>query len=129
MSEITALDGTTLHIDDNSIVIVAGPLPDDPVNRSYITGPAPADIATNENVAALVERLHPKTPFASLTRPNNTQVWFAGSAVTLIRAPIEGETPDGETVNAVLLIGGHRQAVKESVSTARAVANGHGANV
>ena len=129
MTDITALDGTVLHIDDNSVTIVAGPYPGDPPNRSYVTGPGPAVIATNEAAAALVGRLHPKEVLAILTRPNNTPVWIKGGAVTLIRSPIAGDTPPGETVGAVLYVGAHRQAVEEDVATARATINSHGGNV
>jgi hypothetical protein len=129
MTDIKALDGTVLYIDDNSVTTVSGPNPGDPPSRSYVTGPSPAVIATNENTAALVARLQPKEALATLTRPNNTPVWISGGVVTLIRAPIEGDTPPGETVGAVLFGGGIRQAVKEDVATARAAINGHGGNV
>jgi hypothetical protein len=129
MADITALDGTVLHIDDNSIVLVAGPYPGDPPNRSYVTGPAPAPIATNEDAATLVASLHPKVSLAKLTRPNNTPVWIKGGAATLVRAPIAGDTPPGETVGAVIYFGAGHQAVEEDVPTARAALNAHGGNV
>jgi len=90
MADITALDGTVLHIADDSVTMVVGPYPGDTPNRSYVSGPGPAPIATNEAAAALVGRLHPKQALAVLTRPNNTPVWIKGSAVTLLRPPIVG---------------------------------------
>jgi hypothetical protein len=129
MSEITALDGTVIHINDDSVILVAGPYPGDPPDRSYVTGPGPAVIATNEDAASLVSRLHPKIPLAKLTRPNNTPVWIKGAAVTLVRPPAAGDTPPGETVGAVLYMGSTHQAVEEDVATARASINAHGGDV
>jgi hypothetical protein len=129
MTDIKALDGTVLYIDDNSVTLVAGPYPGDPPNRSYVTGPGPAAIASNETAAALVGRLHPKQALATLTRPNNTPVWIQGAAVTLIRPPSAGDTPPGEIVGAVLYSSTGHQAVKEDVATARATINSHGGNV
>jgi len=111
------------------VAIVAGPYPSDPPSRSYVTGPAPATIATNEDAASLVGRLHPHAALATLTRPNNTPVWIKGSAVTLVRPPIIGDTPPGETVGAVVYIGGQHQAVKEDVPTTRAIVNSHGGSI
>jgi hypothetical protein len=129
MADITGLDGTVMHIDANSITLVAGPYPGDPPNRSYVSGPGPEAIASNETAAALVARLHPKQALATLTRPNNTPVWIQGTAVTLIRPPIAGDTPPGETVGAVLYVGTSRQAVKQNVATARETINSHGGNI
>jgi hypothetical protein len=129
MTGITALDGSTLRIDENSIVIVAGPFPGDPANRSYVTGPGPVAIPTNEDARALVARLNPKVPLATLTRPNKTPVWVQGSAVTMVRPPIAGDTPPGETVGAILFVASNRQAVVEDVATACAIVNSHGGNV
>jgi hypothetical protein len=129
MTEITALHGSILHIDVNSITIVAGPFPGDPPDRSYVTGPGPAAIATNEDAETLVARLTPKAPLAKLTRPNKTPVWIQGSAVTLVRRPIVGDTPPGETVGAVLFIGDNHQAVVQDLATACSIVNSHGGNV
>ena len=125
MTDITALDGTVLHIDDNSVTIVSGPLPHDP-NRSCVTGPAPAVIETAEDAAHLVGRLHPKVALVKLTRPNNTAVWIKGAAVTLVEAPNPDDIPPGEHVGAVLYIGGHHQAVVEDIPAVRAAVNAHG---
>jgi hypothetical protein len=129
MVDITALDGTVLHIDDNSVTIVSGPLPHDPPNRSYVTGPAPAVIETAEDAAHLVGRLPRKVALVKLTRPNNTPVWIKGAAVTLVKAPNTDDIPPGEHVGAVLYIGGHHQAVVEDVPAVRATVNAHGGNV
>jgi hypothetical protein len=129
MTDITTLDGTVLHIDDNSVTIVSGPLPNDPPNRSYVTGPAPAVIETSEDAATLVARLHPKVALIKLTRPNNTSVWIKGPAVTLVRGPTPDEIPPREHVGAVLYFGAHHQAVVEDVATVRAAVNVHGGNV
>jgi hypothetical protein len=129
MTDITALDGTVMHINDNSVIIVSGPLPGDPPDISYVTGPAPAVIETGEDAATLVASLHPTVPLALFTRPNGTPVWIKGGAVSLVRVPIVGETPPGETVGAVIFIGAHQQAVEEDVATARAIINNHGGAV
>ena len=129
MSTITTIDGTVHHIDDDSIVLVTGPFPNEPPNRSYVTGPAPDPLPVDENAAALVGRLHPTTPFGRLTRPNGTPVWFKGAAVSLVRPPIPTDVPPGETVGAVLYIAGHHQAVTESVTATLAEVNGHGGHL
>lgn len=129
MSTITTIDGTTHHIDDDSIVLITGPYPSDPPTRSYVTGPAPAALPVNEDAAALVARLLPATPLAKLTRPNNTPVWFKGGAVSLVRPPIPSDIMPGETVGAVLYIAGHHQAVIESVSDSLTQVNSHGGNL
>ncbi len=129
MINLTALDGRILPIDDDSVLIVAGPSPGEPADRCYVTGPAAAPIATNEAAAALVARLRPATPLAALTRPNRTPVWIKGAAVGLVRAPDAGDIPPGETVGAVLQIEQHHQAVAEPVATVRAIINAHGGRV
>jgi hypothetical protein len=129
MTEITALDGSIIHIDCNSVTIVAGPFPGDPPKRSYVTGPGPAPITTNEDAATLVARINPKVLLAKLTRPNNTPVWIQGSAVTLVRPPIDGDAPPEEKVGAVLFIGDNHQAVVQDVATACSIVNSHGGNL
>lgn len=126
MADITALDGTVLLINDDSVVLVAGPFPGDATTRSYVSGPVPAAIATNEDAAALVARLHPQVPFARLTRPNGTAVWIKGGAVSMIRRPIAGETPPNEKVGAVIFLGALHQAVAEDVRAAQVAINQHG---
>jgi hypothetical protein len=129
MSTIATIDGTVHHIDDDSIVLITGPYPSDPPTRSYVTGPAPAALPVNEDAAALVGRLHPKTPLGNLTRPNNTPVWFKGAAVSLVRPPVPSDIVPGETVGAVLYVAAHHQAVIESVSAALAEVDSHGGNL
>ena len=129
MVQITALNGSTLHIDNNSVTVVTGPISGDPPNRSYVTGPGPVAIATNEDASTLVARLNPKVPLGKLTGPNNASVWVQGAAVTLIRPPTIGDIPNGERVGAVLFLGGNRQAVEEDVATACSIVNSHGGNL
>ncbi len=126
MTVITALDGTQLTIDDNSVTLITGPNPDDPAERSYIAGPEPGTIVSAEDAAALVARLHPKHAFVVLTRPDGTPVWINGSAVSVISPPSPFDIPDGETVGAVLQIGGRHQAVKEDLTIVKAKINAGG---
>ena len=131
MTDVTASNGTVLHINDNSVTIVMGPYPDDPPNRSYVFGPAPAAIAIDEDAATFVARLHPTVTLAALTRPNHTPIWIKGAAITLVRHPVAGDTAPGETVGAVLSIGTHHQyqAIVETVANARAIINAHSGRV
>jgi hypothetical protein len=129
MVDITTLNGTVLSLDDNDIVRVAGPMPGDPQDRSYVTGPAPDPVAANEGVQTLLARVHPTTPLVQLTRPDGSPVWIKGGAVSLVRPPIPDDIPAGERVGAVLIVGGHHQAVQEDVPMARSVVNQHGGNV
>jgi hypothetical protein len=129
MADIAALDGTILYVNDDSIVTIEGPFPSDPPVRSFVTGPGPAAIPTNEDAAALVARIRPKTPLARLTRPNDTPVWVKGAAVSLVRQPIAGDTPPGERVGAVIFLGTRHQAVEEDVRTARDIINQHGGSI
>ena len=126
MIKITALDGTALNFDDDTIACITGPYPGDPPNRSYVTGPAADTVPTDEAAASIVARLHPKTPLAELTRPDLSPIWIKGAAVAYIRAPEPGETPPGETVGAIVLIGSKHQAVTQDVATASALINAHG---
>jgi hypothetical protein len=129
MAAITDVLGNIQYIDDNSVVILAGPAPNDPANRSYVTGPGVAAIQTDENVASLLARLHPKTALAPFTRPNNTPVWVKGAAVSRLMAPLANDVPPGEVVGTVLYFGALHQAVVEDVPTARGIVNAHGGNV
>ena len=129
MLAITTLDGSVLHLDDDSVVMVAGPKPGDPPGRSYVTGPAPAPIATDEDAATVLAALHPQVPLAQLTRPDGSPVWVKGGAVTSVRAPIPVDVPPGELVGAVIIVGGCRQAVREDVATVSGILARHGGNV
>lgn len=129
MAIITALDGTPLAIDDNAIALLTGPDPGDPGRWSHIIGPAPDPIVTAEDAGALVARLHRKQALAQLTRPDGSPVWFSGAAVSLIRLPSTFDIPPGETVGAVLEIGGHHQAVIENPAAAKLVIDAHGGHL
>ena len=129
MLAITTLDGSVLHLDDDSVVMVTGPKPGDPPGRSYVTGPAPGPIATDEETAAVLAALHPQAPLAQLTRPDGSPVWIKGGAVTSVRAPIPADVPPGEPVGAVIIVGGCHQAVREDVATVGGLLDRHGGNV
>ncbi|MDE1146905.1 MAG: hypothetical protein PW843_09825 [Azospirillaceae bacterium] len=124
MSDITALDGAVMHIDDDSVVLVTGGL-----GSTSVRGPGPADISTREDAAVLVARLRLKTPLARLTRPDGSPVWIKGGAVSLVRKPLPGDVPPGGRVGAVLFVAGDHQAVAEDVDAVRTSLNAHGANV
>jgi hypothetical protein len=115
--DITSTDGTVLHISADAVVIITGPvLENDPPNRSYVTGPGPAVIATDESVLALLARLHPTKSLLQFTRPDGQPVWLKGAAISLVTAPTPDDVPDGLPASAVIYVGGKHQAVQESVS-------------
>jgi len=129
MSDLTALDGTVLHIDDDSVTIVTGPYRHDPPRRCYVSGPTPAPVAVNEEAASVVGRLTPTTPLAQFTRPDDVSVWIKGAAVSAVRKGLAVDAAPGETVGAVVTIGGAHQAVVEDVGLVRRTVNAHGGRV
>jgi hypothetical protein len=129
MVQITAADGTVMDISDDNITLVAGPRPHDPPHRTYISGIGAAAIVTNEDTAAFLARIHPAKPLQRFTRPNDTGVWIKCGAVTAVLQPTPDDIPPGETVGAVIYLGGQHQAVEEDVDAVRAVVNTHGGHV
>ena len=62
--------------------------------------------------------------FVSFTRPNGEQVSFAAAAVEKVRAPLSGEY--AADVNAVIMVGGETQGVRENVSDVNATLHARG---
>ncbi len=129
MIRIRGLDGTDIHADENAIILVAGP--DAYVAGAHVNiyGIDRGALPAAENPALLVARLAVSPPLARLTRPDGTPVWIKGPAVTAIRAPLSTERQDPGAVNALVILGGLHQAVREDVLAAQQVLNAHGANV
>ena len=76
MIVIHALDGAQVAIDENSVVLVAGPYPHDVGPHTYIHGVDRGVLVTSEEASALVARLPINPPLAKLTRPDSTPVWL-----------------------------------------------------
>ena len=129
MIVIKTLDGPDIDVNENAIVLVAGPYPYDVGPHTYVYGVTPGVLVTAEPAAALVGRLGVNPSLARLTRPNSTPVWIKGAAATYVRLPMDIEVKDPGQVNAVVGIGKLRQPVHEAVADARAVVNAHGGNV
>ena len=129
MSDLTAVNGTVIHIDDDSVTRVSGPYAHDPADRAYVAGPQPAPIPVKGDAAAIVAGLSPSTPLAQLTRPDDKPVWLKGSAVSAVRKSLPGDAGIGETVGAVLTVAGEHQAVIEDVALARKIINAHGGHI
>jgi hypothetical protein len=129
MFEVTTLDGQVVAVDENSIVLVVGPYPNDVGPHTYVYGATPGAIVTAEKPEILVGRLKVKPGLAQLTRPNGTPGWLKGAAVTSIRAPVSSEITTPGAVNGIVNIGPLHQAVRESVETARQIINAHGGHL
>jgi hypothetical protein len=120
MIVIHALNGTEIEVDENDVTLVAGPYPHDVGPHTYVHGVDRGLLVTTEDAAALVARLGVHPRLVKLTRPDSTLVWIKGSAVSEIRPPLSTERQSG-VVQAVLVIGGLHQAVREDIKTAESV--------
>jgi hypothetical protein len=120
MIVVHALDGTEVNVDEDAVTLVSGPYPLDLAPRTYVHGVDRGVLVTVEDAAALVARLGVDPPLAKFTRPDSTPVWVKRSAVTAIRRPLAMEKQD-RVVNAVLIIGDLRQAVREDVKSAASI--------
>jgi hypothetical protein len=129
MAVITTLNGQDIDINDNAIVLIAGPFPNDVGPGTYIYGVTQGALITGVPADALVARLGINPPLAMLTRPDSSPVWIKGSAVTSIRASIATEQQGPGEVNAVLQVGSLHQAIHEDVATARSIIDAQGGNV
>ena len=129
MIVVHALDGTALEINEAAVTLVAGPYPHDVGPHTYVHGVERGALMTQENATALVARMAVDPPLAKLTRPDMTPVWIKGKAVTAIRAPLPSERQRPGAVNAVVVLGGLHQAVREKIAAAEQILNTHGANV
>jgi hypothetical protein len=121
MVTIQSLDGQVINVNENDVILVAGPFPHDVGPHTYVYLGASAALVTSEDAQALVTRLGVKQALAVLTRPNNTPVWINGQAVSLVRQPLPIEIQGSGEVNAVVQVGQYKQAVRESVPTARLI--------
>jgi len=126
MVDITALDGSLLHVCDEAITMVTGGEPGDDAPRAYVTGPAPARIPVREGPARLVARLRTTKLLAPLTRLDGTPLWIAAGAVTLLRQPVAGESPPGAGARAMICLGPAYEAVRETVEQAHDIITRHG---
>jgi hypothetical protein len=129
MIVIRSLDGQNIDVDENAIVLVAGPFPHDVGPHTYIHGATPGPLITSEPAQELIARLGVNPPLAKLTRPDLSPVWIKGAAVTSVRAPLPTEQQGPGEVNAVLQVNSLRQAVHEDVPTARSIIDAVGGNV
>ena len=129
MIAIRALDGVEVIVNENAVTLVAGPYPHDVGPHTYVHGVDRGVLVTAEEAAGLVARLGVDPPLAKLTRPDGSPVWIKRSAVTAIRPPLATEQQGGGAVQAVLIIGGLHQAVREGVQIASSVVSGPAANV
>jgi hypothetical protein len=121
MIAIRALNGTEIEVNQDAIILIAGPYPHDVGAHTYVHGVDRGVLVTAEDAGVLVARVG--VPFAKLTRPNSTPVWVKGSAVQEIRAPLPTEQQPGGVVKAVLVVGDLHQAVREDVAAVAAVLN------
>jgi hypothetical protein len=106
MIVLRALDGTDVSVEEDAIVLIAGPYPHDVGPHSYVHGIDRGVLVTAEHAAALVARLGVHPPLVRLTRPDLTPVWLKGSAVTAIRGALSKERQTPGSVNAVVIVGG-----------------------
>jgi hypothetical protein len=118
MIVIHALDGTQVAIDENAVVLIAGPYPHDLGPHTYVHGVDRGVLVTSEEASALAARLRINPPLAKLTRPDSTPVWIKGAAVTEIRPSAPTDQLDSGNVRAVVVVGGLRQAVRENFDAA-----------
>jgi TIR domain len=120
---IKALDGHEVDVDENAIVLVAGPYPHDVGPLSYVHGVARGVLVSPESPDALVARLGVNPPLAKLTRPDLTPVWVKASAVTSLRTPLAAEQQ--EKANTIVQVGPISQSVHEDLSTVRVIITAH----
>ena len=118
MIAIRALDGTEVDINEEAVILVAGPYPHDLGPHTYVHGVERGVLVTAENAAALVARLGVVPPLAKLTRPDASPVWVKSSAVSEIRPPLATEQQAGGAVKAVVVLDDLHQAVCEDVQSA-----------
>jgi hypothetical protein len=123
MIAIHALDGTEVDVNEDAITLILGPYPHDLGPHTYVHGVDRGVLVTAEAAAALVARLRINPPLAKLTRPDSTPVWLKGSAVTEVRGPLPTELQGSGEVNAVVIVGGLHQAVREDVKAVEKVLN------
>jgi hypothetical protein len=128
MIVIRTLDGHDINMNENAIVLIAGPYPHDVGPHTYVYGVTQSVLVTAEKPDLLVARLGIDPVLAKLTRPDRSSTWVKGSAVTSIREPIATEQQGQGEVNAVLQVGSLHQSVHEDVLTARRIVNAHGGN-
>jgi hypothetical protein len=129
MSVIKTVDGQDIDVNENAIVLIAGPYPHDVGPHTYVYGATHGALVTGESADGLVARLGINPLLAKLTRPDSSPVWVKGSTVTSVRVPIPTEQQGPGQVNAVLQVGSLHQTVHEDVPTARSIINGHGGNI
>jgi len=129
MSVIKTVDGQDIDVNENAIVLIAGPYPHDVGPHTYVYGVTHGALVTGEPADALVARLGINPPLAKLTRPDLSPVWVNGSMVTSVRAPIPTEQQGTGQVNAILQVGSLHQAVHEDMPAARGIINVHGGNI
>jgi hypothetical protein len=129
MSVIKTVDGQDIDVNENAIVLIAGPYPHDVGPHTYVYGATHGALVTGESADGLVARLGINPLLAKLTRPDSSPVWVKGSTVTSVRVPIPTEQQGPGQVNAVLQVGSLHQTVHEDVPTARSIINAHGGNI
>jgi hypothetical protein len=69
MSVIKTVDGQDIDVNENLIVLIAGPYPHDVGPHTYVYGVTHGALVTGEPPDALVARLGINPPLAKLTRP------------------------------------------------------------
>ncbi|MEA1647829.1 hypothetical protein UAJ10_02190 [Nitrospirillum sp. BR 11164] len=114
--DIRSIDGTILHVAADAISIVTGPYDGDPPSRSYVTGPRSTDIATDEDVDALLARVHPARALLQFTRLDGRPIWLKGAVISIVTT----RSPDADTgavpAGALVHVGSRDQDVQESVN-------------
>lgn len=117
MIAIRALDGTDVVVNEEAVTLVVGPYPHDVGAHTYVHGVERGVLVTAEAAAALATRLGVDPPLVRLTRPDGSPVWIKKLSITAVRPPSPREQQAGDSVKAVVVIGGLQQAVREDAQT------------
>lgn len=126
MAELVTTGGLKIFFDSSTVSAVSDHSETGvPVTCVFGIAKIPLEIA--ENVQHFLGRLSVDKKFAKLSRPDGTQIWIDGSAVSSLRAAIPGEYV--ASVRSVLTVGDITHGVYEDVSTAVESINAHGGNL
>jgi hypothetical protein len=127
MAELTTTTGEAIDIDAAAVTALADMDEETGLAVTCVFGIQAGPVRTAEPVSSVLERLHLRSKVAQLTRADASLVWFVGSAVTSLRAPLPDEYAPG--VQCVVATTGLAQGCVESLQDARRALDAAGAHL